>query len=51
MIYFTRYVHNKPIKMSILRYHESMLKIGEHEGKKYLMNDDYMLDNVLDRIK
>ena len=28
-----------------------MGKIGEHEGKKYLMVDDYVLDKVLDNIK
>ena len=33
-----------------LHYYELMGKIEEHEGKKYLMIDDYMLDEVLDRI-
>ena len=28
-----------------------MGKIGEHEGKKYLIVDGYMLDIVLDKIK
>ena len=28
-----------------------ILKIEEHEGKKYLMVDDYMLNKVLDKIK
>ena len=50
VIYFTRYVHSKSIKMSSLNYHE-MEKIEEHEGKKYLMVDDYIIDKVLDKIK
>ena len=50
MIYFTRYVQSKSIKMLNLHYYELMGKIEEHEGKKYLMIDDYMLDKVLDRI-
>ena len=33
-----------------LHYYELMGKIEEHEGKKYLMIDDYMLDKVLGRI-
>ena len=28
-----------------------MGKIKEHEGKKYLMVDDYVLDKILDKIK
>ena len=32
--------------MLSLHYHELMGKIGEHEEKKYLV-DDYMLDKVL----
>ena len=28
-----------------------ILKIEEHERKKYLMVDDYMLNKVLDKIK
>ena len=28
-----------------------MGKIEEHEGKKYLMTNDYMLDKFLDKIK
>ena len=50
-IYFTRYVHRKLIKMLSLHYHEVMGKIKEHEGKKYLMVNDYMPDRVLDNIK
>ena len=49
-IYFTRCVQSKSIKMLNLHYYELMGKIEEHEGKKYLMIDDYMLDEVLDRI-
>ena len=37
--------------MFSLYYHELMGKIKEHEGKKYLMVDDYMLDKVLDNTK
>ena len=33
-----------------LHYHELMGEIKEHEGKKYLMVYNYMLDKVLDRI-
>ena len=51
VIYFTRYVRIKSIKMISLCYRELMGKIKEHEGKKYLMVDDYILDKVLDRIK
>ena len=51
MIYFTRYVHRKLIKVLSLHYHELMGKIKEHEGKKYLMVNDYMPDRVLDNIK
>ena len=51
MIYFTRYVHSKSIKMISLQYHELMGKIEEYEGKKYLLVDDYMLGRVLDKIK
>ena len=32
-------------------YHEITEKIEEYEDKKYLMVDDNVLDNVLDRIK
>ena len=47
VIYSTRYVYSKSIKMLNLYYHELMGKIEEHERKKYLMVDDYMLDKVL----
>ena len=36
--------------MLSLYYYELMEKIEEHEAKKYLMIDDYML-NMLDKIK
>ena len=32
-------------------YYELMGKLEEHNGKKYLIVDDYMLDKVLDKIK
>ena len=51
MIYLTRYVHSKSIKMLTLYYHELMWKIEEHEGKKYLMVDDYMFDKVITVLK
>ena len=51
VIYFTGYVHNKSIKILILHYDQLIGKIEQHEGKKYLMIDDYMLDKVLDKIK
>ena len=51
MIYFTRYVHRKLIKMLSLHYHELMGKSKEHERKRYLMVNDYMPDRVLDNIK
>ena len=33
-----------------LHYHNLMGKIKEHEGKKYVMAADYMLNKVLDKI-
>ena len=51
MTCFTRYVHSKSIKMFIPHYPELMRKIKKHEGKKYLIVDDYMLDKALDKIK
>ena len=35
--------------MLSLYYHELMGKIKEHEGKKYLMVKDYMLNKVVDK--
>ena len=51
MIYFTAYVHSKSIEMLSLYYQELMGVNKEHEGKKYLMVNSYMVDKVLDRIK
>ena len=36
MIYFTRYDRGKTITMLNLCYHELMVKIKDHEGKKLL---------------
>ena len=49
--YFTRCVHSKSIKILSLYYHKLIGKNEEHEGKKYLMVDDYILNKVLDKIK
>ena len=51
VIYFIRYDCGKAITILSLYYHELMGKIEEHEGKKYLMVDDYLLIKVLDGIK
>ena len=52
MKYFTRYVQCRSIKILSLHYHELIGKTEEdHEGKKYFMVDDYMLDKVLDKVK
>ena len=40
VIYFTRYIHSKSIKMLSLYYYELMGKIKEHGGKKYLYTTD-----------
>ena len=37
--------------MLSLHYHELMGKAEKHEGKKYLMVDDYMLNRVLGNFK
>ena len=37
--------------MLSLYYHELMGKFKEHEGKKYLMVDDHIINKVLDKIK
>ena len=37
--------------MLSLHYHELIEKIEEHEGEKYLMVDNYMLDKAFDKIK
>ena len=36
--------------MSGLHFHELIRKIEEHEGRKYLMVDDFMLNKVLCKI-
>ena len=51
LIYFTRYIHTKLIKILILYYHELIEAIEEHGGKKYLIVDDFMLDKVLNKIR
>ena len=43
VIQFTKYAHSKFTKI--------MRKIEEHDAKKYLMVDDYMLDKVIHKIK
>ena len=50
IVYFTRYVHSKLIKMLSLHYHELIGKIEEQEGNslKSLTVDYYMPDKVLD---
>ena len=50
VIYFTRYVNCKVIKTLSLYFYKLMGKIEENEGKKYLLVDDYMVDNILDKI-
>ena len=37
--------------MISLYYHELKEKIKEHEGEKYFMVDDYMVNKVLDKIQ
>ena len=37
--------------MLSLHYHELIEKIEEHEGQKYLMVVNYMLDKAFDKIK
>ena len=51
VIYFTRYVHSKLIKILSLYYHELMGKVKIYEVKKFLMIDGYVLNKVLDKIK
>ena len=51
VIYFTRYVRKKSIKILRLYYDELIGKTEEREGKKVLMVDDYMLNKALDKIK
>ena len=51
VIYFARYAYKKSKKMLHLHYHELMGTIEEHEGKKYLMVDNNVLYEVLNKIK
>ena len=52
VIYFTRNVYRKLIKILILHYRELLGIIEEHEVKKiYLIVDGYILNIVLDKIK
>ena len=51
VIHFTRYVNRKSMKCFSLYFYKLMGKIKEHERKKLLMADDYMVDKVLDKIK
>ena len=50
MIYFTRYVHNKSIKIIRLYYAELIGKIEKHERKNIGWLYDYMLYRVLGKI-
>ena len=50
VIYFTRYVNCKSIEMLSLYFYKVMERIEEHEGKKYLMVDEYILNKVFDKI-
>ena len=51
VIYFTRYVHIKSIKMLNPHYHNLVGKLEEHKGKKYSVVDDYMPSKILHQIK
>ena len=51
VIYFTRYVNCRLIKIMSLQFQELMVKIEEHKGKKYLMIYDYMVDKALQKVK
>ena len=48
---FTRYDCEKTITMFSLYYHKLMGKIKEHEGKNYLIVENYVLDKVLESTK
>ena len=48
---FTSYVHCKSIKiLSLLHFYELIEKIEDHEGKNYLMVDDYKPGNLLHKV-
>ena len=51
VIYCTRYVNCKLIKTLSLFFYKLLGEIVGHEGKKYLMVDDYMLNKALDKTK
>ena len=51
VIYFTRYVNCRLIKIMSLQFQELMVKIEEHKGKKCLMIYDYMVDKALQKVK
>ena len=51
VIYCTIYVLSKSIKMLSVHYHELIGKVEEHEGKKYLMVNNYKRDKLLGKIK
>ena len=50
-VYLTRYIRNKSIKILPLHYPQLMEKFQEHEEKKYLMVNDYMLDKIVEKTK
>ena len=51
MIYSTRHDRNKSVTMFSRYYLELTGKTEEHERKKYLMVDDYVLPKVLVKIR
>ena len=51
MTYFTRYTCRTLVKMLNLHYHELIGRTEKHERKKYLMVNDYMAENVFDKVK
>ena len=51
MIYFTRYIHSKLIKIFRVHNDELVGKTEEDEEKNYLMTDICMLVKVLEKIK
>ena len=50
VIYFARYDREKSVGMLSLYYYESIGKIDEYEGIKYLTIDDNILYKVLGKI-
>ena len=51
VIYFTRYIHSKLIKIFRVHNDELVGKTEEDEEKNYLMTDICMLVKVLEKIK